>query len=119
MRSPDLKQWLDKKLDRFIRQLLFSAKYIDVLIRFHLFEAEIKRALDAEAKAIGYEIEQIITTPDLEPIRWKEPFPLEVSGTFETRHRASTSMCSSWLRLGFPGWKRLSNISTANRTYRS
>ncbi len=85
VKSPDLKQWLDQKLDRFIRQLLFSAKYIDVLIRFHLFEAEIKRALDAEAKAIGYQIEQIITTPDLEPIRWKEPFPLEVSGTFETQ----------------------------------
>jgi len=85
VKSPDLKQWLDQKLDRFIRQLLFSAKYIDVLIRFHLFEAEIKRVLDAEAKAIGYQIEQIITTPDLEPIRWKEPFPLEVSGTFETQ----------------------------------
>jgi hypothetical protein len=85
MRSPDLKQWLDQRLDRFIRQLLFNAKYIDVLIRFHLFEAEIKRALDAEAKAIGYQIEQIITTPDLEPIRWKDPFSLEVSGTFETQ----------------------------------
>ncbi|HSY50293.1 MAG TPA: hypothetical protein VLC46_15885 [Thermoanaerobaculia bacterium] len=85
VKSPDLKQWLEQKLDRSIRQCLFNAKYIEVLVRFHVFEAEIKRVLDAEAKAIGYQIEQIITTPDLEPIRWKDPFPLEVSGTFETQ----------------------------------
>jgi hypothetical protein len=84
-RSPDLKDWLQKNLDRFIPQLLFKARYIDVVLRFEAYEEAIKRQLSAEACAIGYHIEQLITVPDLEPIKWKEKFLIDVSDSFETR----------------------------------
>jgi hypothetical protein len=83
--APDLTEWLQKKLNRVIPQLLFGVKYIDVLIRFANFEQEIKKILSTEATAIGYEIKQLITVPDLEPIRLREPTLLNASGTFELR----------------------------------
>jgi hypothetical protein len=84
-KSPDLKAWLQEKLDRFIPQLLFDSKYIDLIIRFQPIEQQIKKVLSQEAKAIGYEIKQLVTVPDLEPIKWKESFPIDTQGTFETK----------------------------------
>jgi hypothetical protein len=84
-KSPDLHAWLQQKLDRFIPEMLFGVQYIDVLVRFQTFEQEIKRVLSAEAAAIGYQIKQLITVPDLEPIKLRDPFTLDTSGTFETR----------------------------------
>jgi hypothetical protein len=83
--APDLTDWLQKKLRQVIPQLLFGVKYIDVLIRFAPFESEIKRILSEQAAAIGYEIKQLITIPDLEPIRLKDAFTINASGTFELR----------------------------------
>ena len=83
--APDLTEWLHEKLTRVVPQLLFGVKYIEVLIRFEPFEQEIKRILSEEAAKIGYEIKQLITVPDLEPIRLKEAFSLSASGTFELR----------------------------------
>jgi hypothetical protein len=83
--SPDLRDWLQRNLDRIVRQFTFGKKYIDVLIRFEPIEKQIKQAMRNEAKTIGYQVEQLITVPDLEPIRWKDPFPLNVSGAFETQ----------------------------------
>jgi hypothetical protein len=84
-KSPNLSAWLQEKLDRYIPQLLFDAKYIDLLIRFGPIEREIRDALSEEAKALGYDIKQLITVPDLEPIKWKENFTIDPQGTFETK----------------------------------
>jgi len=84
-RSPNLKEWLQDKLDRFIPQILFQARYINVVLEFESYGESIKKQLSAEARVIGYHIEQLITVPDLEPIRWKERIDIEVPGSFETQ----------------------------------
>jgi len=85
-KSPVLQKWLEEKLERYVRQYLFGARYLDVLIRFDDYERKIRSILDEEARAIGYHIEQLITGPDLEPLRWREPFTIEIDSTpFETR----------------------------------
>jgi hypothetical protein len=82
----DLQKWLEEKLERHVHQRLFSARYIDVLTSFPRYEKAIRAILEEEARAIGYNIEQLITGPDLEPMRWRDPFPIEIEGTaFETR----------------------------------
>lgn len=83
--SPDLEDWLQKTLEREVPQLLFYKKYIDFLVNFQPMEADIKERLSKEAEAIGYKVEQLITVPDLEPIKWKDNFTIEASETFETR----------------------------------
>jgi hypothetical protein len=77
--------WLQKQLDEVIPEILFGVKYIDVLIRFQNYVVLIKQALVERAAAIGYEIKQLITVPDLEPLRLKEPFTIDAGGTFELR----------------------------------
>ena len=81
----EIGKWLQKQLDEVIPQILFGVKYIDVLIRFPIYEVLIKRELVERARTIGYEIKQLITVPDLEPIRLKEPFTIDAEGTFELR----------------------------------
>ncbi|HEX8172321.1 MAG TPA: hypothetical protein VF824_17440 [Thermoanaerobaculia bacterium] len=83
--APDPGEWLQARLRQVIPQLLFGVKYIEVLIRFSPYEDKIKRSLSSDAAAIGYEIKHLITVPDLEPIRLKDAFALNASGTFELR----------------------------------
>ena len=84
-KSPDLKKWLAEKLERYVRQYLFGARYLDVLIHFDDYEGRIRGVMNDEARAIGYHIEQLFTGPELEPLRWREPFPIEIDSTpFET-----------------------------------
>lgn len=80
-----LDDWLKEQLTRIIRERLFGAKYIEVLIDFGPFEADIKQRLKDEAAKIGYEIKQLITVPDLEPIHLKEPFTIDTAGSFDLR----------------------------------
>jgi len=84
-KSPDLRAWLQDKLGQVIPQLLFDAKYINLLISFQPLKETIEKALRDEAEAIGYALKQLITIPDLEPIKWKENFTIDTEGTFETR----------------------------------
>lgn len=85
-KAPDLQKWLEEKLDRHVHQILFDARYLDVLTSFPRYEKAIRSALERAASGIGYSIEQLITGPDLEPLRWRDPFPIEIDSTpFETR----------------------------------
>lgn len=84
-KSPPLKKWLQEKLERFIPQLLFEARYIDVLLAFEPFEEAIRSTVAQHAAAIGYQIKQFITVPDLEPIRLKDPFIVEAESSFATK----------------------------------
>lgn len=85
--APPLREWLQEKLDATIPQLLFDTRYIDLLIDFAPIEARVKEALKAEAEAIGYEIKQFVTAPDLSPIRLRETFEIDTIGAFETNLR--------------------------------
>lgn len=82
---PPLDAWVKEKLERIIRDVLFDAKYIDLLLDFDGRKAEIEAKLRAEAATIGYEVKQLITAPALDPLKWLDPFLLKVDETFETR----------------------------------
>lgn len=83
--APPLEDWVKKKLDRVIHELLFDAKYINLLLDFEPREEEIKHRLGAEAESIGYGLKQLITVPDLEPLSWLKSFQIEVEDSFETQ----------------------------------
>jgi hypothetical protein len=109
-KSPDLKTWLAQNLDRYVPQILFGASYLDVLIGFDEYKAKIKDVLTGEAEAIGYSIQQLITTPELEPITWMKPFPLEVGSTrFETR------LAQFYVTLQFNARVRIPNLETVKQ----
>ncbi|MGC4054736.1 MAG: hypothetical protein QM757_38310 [Paludibaculum sp.] len=81
----DIHVWIEETLGRIIRQRLFDARYIDLLIRFDPLKAAIKKALVAESAALGYDIKQLVVGPDLAPLRLREPFMLDPEATFETK----------------------------------
>lgn len=83
--APPLEEWVEKKLKRVIHELLFDAKYINLLLDFEPLEEGIKRRLSAEAESIGYGLKQLITVPDLEPLKWLKSFGIEVEESFETQ----------------------------------
>jgi hypothetical protein len=85
--SLPLEEWLQKKLNEAIPQLLFDTRYIDLLINFQPVEDRIKEALRDEAAAIGYEIKQFVTVPDLEPIQLRNNFEIRIEEGFETALR--------------------------------
>lgn len=82
--SPDLDVWLLDNLDQVIKLVLFGKRYIDLLLRFDVLEREIKNKLSFRAAAIGYDVQQLITVPDLEPYKWLENFAVEGEGDFDT-----------------------------------
>lgn len=84
-KSPNPKTWLKKSLDRIIPEELFDKKYIDLLIAFSPIEERIKGKLSAEAAAIGYEIKQLITVPNLVARTWKDNFQIVTEETYETK----------------------------------
>lgn len=83
--SPPLGAWVKEKLERIIPDVLFDAKYINLLLDFDERKAEIEARLRAEAALIGYDVKQLTTRPDLEPLKWLDPFAVKVDSYFETR----------------------------------
>jgi hypothetical protein len=82
--SPNLDTWISENLEQVVGRVLFGKKYIDLLLDFKPLEREIKNKLRFRAATIGYEIQQLITIPDLEPYKWLENFPITADRTFET-----------------------------------
>jgi hypothetical protein len=93
--SPALQPWLKVQLERIIPDLFFYKKYIDLLLEFKDpvedgkdkpgLRKDIKDRLAVEAKKIGYDIKYLATSPNLQPLTWLDPFPIDVEDTFETR----------------------------------
>jgi len=93
--SPELRPWLQKQLEQIIPDLFFYKKYINLLLEFKDsvedgqdkpgLRKDIKDKLAVEAKKIGYDIKYLATSPNLKPLTWLEPFPIDVEDTFETR----------------------------------
>jgi hypothetical protein len=93
--SPALQPWLKVQLEQIIPDLFFYKKYIDLLLEFKDpvedgkdkpgLRKDIKDRLAVEAKKIGYDIKYLATSPNLQPLTWLDPFPIDVEDTFETR----------------------------------
>jgi len=107
--APPLKEWVQEQLDRIVPHVLFKARYIDVLIRFPEYEKAIKERLSVRADEIGYEVEHLVTIPDLEPITWMEPFSMEPSGSFETKQP------KVYVKLQFAVIARIPNLATVEK----
>lgn len=87
--APTLDKWVQEKLGRIIPDVLFDAKYIDLLLEFDSLKAEIEARLRAEAAIVGYDVKQLISTPELPPLKWLDPFHVKVEEDFETRQPRS------------------------------
>ncbi len=74
----DIKVWIKEKLDRIIHEELFNVEYIDLLLKFGPIEDQIRSKMEVESDKIGYKLRQIITVPDLKPLKLKENFIIEV-----------------------------------------
>ncbi|MET0645718.1 MAG: hypothetical protein ABW208_03800 [Pyrinomonadaceae bacterium] len=98
-----------KSLERVIHEQVFGKKYIDLLLNFREPEngedggglvthaahngsgselkiaTRIKAKMRAEAAAIGYDLQQLISQPDLEPYKLLDNFTIEPEQTFATR----------------------------------
>lgn len=85
-KSPKLADWVKAKLERVIHELLFDARYINLLLDFESVAEKIKQRLSIEAEFIGYTIKQLIAVPDLKPLTWLKSFPLNVEQSFKTKY---------------------------------
>ena len=70
--SPNLKAWVENKLERIIKPLLLDKKYVDILLDFDKESEEIRRAMQVEAESIGYAVQHIVSLPKLEHLVLKE-----------------------------------------------
>ena len=80
--SPDLLSWAKEKLEPVIKTALFQKSYVDVLLKFNEIADSIKEKIKSAAKEIGYSVEQIVSTPELEPLELIKDFDLELEEAF-------------------------------------
>ena len=69
----NLKDWAESTLDKVIEQETFGCRYLDFLLRFAPIEARIRNRMCEEAGLIGYEIQHLISKPELKESRFLEP----------------------------------------------
>jgi len=81
--------WLNTNLQEVVKLALFGKKYIDLLLRFNSLEREIKTKLSFRAAAIGYDIQQLITIPDLEEYTLLENITTEIYEEFSAKDSRS------------------------------
>ncbi len=87
-----------EKLERIIREELFKKRYLDILFGFQTrngadsselisdadetaYASRIKNKLRTAALNIGYDIEQLITVPDLKPLKLRDKFSIVMDGS--------------------------------------
>jgi hypothetical protein len=76
---------VDETLTRLVPELMFGARYTDLLLRFRDWEEKIQGGVRQAVAEIGCEIEQFITIPTLPELIYLKPFEVRAPGTFETR----------------------------------
>ncbi len=74
----DLENWVNSKLEPIIKTALFEKTYIQVLLNFSEISGSIKRQMEQVADDIGYSVNQIISIPELEPLKLTKDFDVEV-----------------------------------------
>jgi hypothetical protein len=69
--------WLDETFGNVIRVVCFKKKYLDYLQddSWRTIENEIRTAMESRAEVIGYDVEQIFSTPDLNEKDFKDLKP--------------------------------------------
>ncbi|WP_346294249.1 hypothetical protein [Sphaerothrix gracilis] len=73
-----LENWVNSKLEPIIKTALFEKTYIEVLSDFSEISGSIKRQMEQAADDIGYSVKQIVSIPELEPLKLTKDFDVEV-----------------------------------------
>jgi hypothetical protein len=82
----DLENWATARLEEITKDVLFERRYRNLLDDFNPLVLEIKARMEREVERIGHTVKQLVTAPDLEPLRWRDGFLLDdIEGTFGTR----------------------------------
>lgn len=81
----NLKEWLTDTVTQVVSNVFFGKTYVDILLKRDQLQNKVKAELGREAAAIGYDIRQLITIPDLEPIVWLEKIEFQIDEEFTTR----------------------------------
>jgi len=79
-RINNLEEWIKLKLIEVTQDKLFEKSYADLIISFE--EHDIKKIMKGIVESIGYEIKLFSVIPDLEPLKLKEEFRIEVNDEF-------------------------------------
>lgn len=109
--SPELEDWLLENLTEIVTLKLFKP-YIELLLDFELLKAEMKEELSRRTGEIGWKVEQLIATPDLEPYRWLKNFTIEPENEFKVKQSNSTANSPVRLRVGVTAKiKRLQDVA--------
>ncbi len=74
--SRELSQWVRKQIEDAVNAELFGASYLDLIIDFSPREARIKQRLSNAAYGIGYDLEQQVVVPEMEPYDWLDYFEI-------------------------------------------
>lgn len=75
----DLESWAKLKLEPIVKTALFQKKYIEVLLDFDEIAEAIKSRMRIAAEEIGYSIEQIVSTPELAPLKLTKDFDIDIA----------------------------------------
>jgi hypothetical protein len=75
--SPNLQAWVESKLEKIVKPLLLSKKYIEILSDFQTVSDAIRDEMGKAAESIGYKIQHIVSIPRLTHLDLKKDFEIE------------------------------------------
>jgi hypothetical protein len=90
--SPKLDDWLNDSLREVINLTLFGNPYVDLLLDFPELKKKIGESMNLRVEEIGYNIEQLMTIPYLEPFEWLKRIDIEIKGTASNNGQTAEAM---------------------------
>lgn len=85
-RLGDVKDYFQKQLGEITRKRLLKVSYVDLLLKFPDYSAEIEQTVRSVAAEVGLDVEQLISIPNLREIEWRDKgFEINVSRSFDTK----------------------------------
>jgi hypothetical protein len=66
----DVKGWIKRQIEEALNIHLFKTGYVDYLLRFDPIEEKIREELSRRALAIGYQLDHLLSRPDMSEESW-------------------------------------------------
>jgi hypothetical protein len=107
--SKNLRTWLEETLENVISKELFYQKYVNLLVDFSKIEKKIRTRVADQANAIGYQIDHLVSMPDLEPIRWSKGFSVKPEREFQTKDPMVSAKLQIAISARIPDLRKISN----------
>jgi hypothetical protein len=104
-RLGDVKDHFQKELGEITRKQLLKVSYVDLLLKFPDYSAQIEQKVSAVAADVGLGVDQLISIPNLREIEWRDKgFEINVTRPFDTKVTAVK------VEVTVVGHARLSNL---------